>query len=95
MWRAGSWAEGPGEAAGGGSVGWLKQHWTHVPRTMQAGAVDLPLLPRGPPCGSVALDNLLLLRLHLLQEMPLIALILVPLLSLNSEVSGLGAPLMV
>lgn len=81
-----------GEAAGGG---WLKQHWTCVPKTMRAGAVDLPLLPHGPPCGSAALDNLLLLRLPLPQEMPLIALILVPLLSLNSEVGGPGTPLVV
>lgn len=84
-----------GEAAEGGSVGWLKQHWMRVPKTMQAGAVDLPLLPRGPPCGSAALDNLLLLRLPLPQEMPLTALILVPLLSLNSEAGGPGTPLMV
>lgn len=84
-----------GEAAGGGSVGWLKQHWTRVPKTMQAGAVDLPLLPHGPPCGSAALVDLLLLRLPLPREMPLIALILVPLLSLNSEVGGPGTPLVV
>lgn len=84
-----------GEAVGGGSIGWLKQHWMGVPKTMQAGAVDLPLLPHGPPCGSAALDNLLLLRLPLPQEMPLTALILVPLLSLNSEAGGLGTPLIV
>lgn len=88
MWRAGSWAEGPGEAAAehrGGSVGWLKQHRTRVPKTMQAGAVDLPPSPGGPPCGSAALDSLLLLRLPPLQETPLIAPTLAPLLSLNSE----------